>query len=221
MASKPRKTVTTTVSRPTAGGGTKTVRVSKTTQGGNTTISRTTTITRPKKAAKKTGNPGSKPAPKPKGKTPTPPAKYAAPALGGTWIAGPNDGGRWQQCGPVALANHLLAATGTRAGNGDIERLYAAAGGHGDSGAHLEALLSAAADEGLAGHRLASWGRVAADEAADGLHLLLLSLGWTPDWHAAPLAGGELITWGEAVPLGGLPARIEDAWSLTWHGEAA
>ncbi len=220
MASKPKKTVTTTVTRPTAGGGTKTVRVSKTTQGGNTTISRTTTITRPKKAATKTGAPGSKPAPKPKGKSPTPPAKYAAPALGGTWIAGPNDGGRWQLCGPVALANHLLAATGTRAGNRDIERLYAAAGGHGDSGAQIEALLAAAECEGLAGHRLAAYARVAADEAADGL-LLLLSLGWTPDWHAAPAVGGALITWGEAVPAGALPVQIEDAWSLTWHGEAA
>lgn len=220
MASKPKKVVSTTVTRPTAGGGTKTVRTSRTTQGGNTTISKTTTITRPKKVAKKTGAPGSKPAPKPKGKKATPPAKYAAPALGGTWICGPNDGARWQMCGPVALANHLLAATGTRAGNGEIERLYAAAGGHGDSGARLEALLAAAADGGLAGHRLAAYDRTAADEAADGL-LLLLALDWTPDLHAAPAIGGGVITWGEAVPLGALPARIEDAWSLTWHGEAA
>src|ERR1039457_871631 len=80
-------------------------------------------------------------------------AAFAGPPRDGEWITGAND--VYPLCGPVAIANSLLAATGVVASNGDIERLYRAAGGHGDSGADLPALLAAAAAEGLAGCLLA------------------------------------------------------------------
>jgi hypothetical protein len=123
-------------------------------------------------------------------------------------------------CGPVAIANDLLAATGVVASNGDIERLYRAAGGHGDSGADMEDLIAAAMAEGLAGYRLAGYQHV---YTTDGLWpglVLLLSLEGVPVWHAAATdAGGRVISWGETTTISELSARVEDAWSLTWHGE--
>ena len=143
-------------------------------------------------------------------------AAFAGPPLGGEWITGPND--VYPLCGPVAVANSLLAATGVVASNGDIERLYRAAGGHGDSAVDMEALMAAAAAEGLAGYRLAedrhatAWG--------PGL-VLLLSLDDVPDvWHAAATtADGAVISWGETTTISELSAHVEDAWSLTWHEE--
>jgi hypothetical protein len=143
-------------------------------------------------------------------------AAFAGPPRDGEWITGPND--VYPLCGPVAVANSLLAATGVVASNGDIERLYRAAGGHGDSGSDMEALMAAAATEGLAGYRLASYPHATA--WGPGL-VLLLSLEDVPDvWHvAATDVGGRVISWGETTTISEMSARVEDAWSLTWHGE--
>jgi hypothetical protein len=142
-------------------------------------------------------------------------AAFAGPPRDGEWITGPND--VYPLCGPVAVANSLLAATGVVASNGDIERLYRAAGGHGDSGADMDDLIAAAAAEGLAGYRLASYRHATA--WGPGL-VLLLSLDDVPVWHAAATApDGAVISWGETTTISELSARVEDAWSLTWHGE--
>lgn len=207
MASAPKKVNKTTVSTPVKGGGTKTVTKTVTQQGGNTTTSTRTTISGPKKASKPKKAATKKAAAKAKK-----PAKLARPPLGGNWITGPNE--KYPLCGAVAIANHLLAATGVEASSGTIERLYRAAGGHGDSGAPMPALLAAAATEGLAGCRLAAWAWADPDEA----DLLLLTLPGITDLHAAAISGGDVITWGKAVPLSALGATVEAAWSLTWHG---
>ena len=143
-------------------------------------------------------------------------AAFAGPPRDGEWITGPND--VYPLCGPVAVANSLLAATGVVASNGDIERLYRAAGGHGDSGADLKDLIAAAMAEGLAGYRLADY-RHASTDVWPGL-VLLLSIDDVPVWHAAATApDGRVISWGETTTISELSARVEDAWSLTWHGE--
>ena len=142
-------------------------------------------------------------------------AAFAGQPRAGEWITGPND--TYPLCGPVAVANSLLAATGVVASNGDIERLYRAAGGHGDSGADMEDLIAVVAAEGLAGCRLAGYRAAAA--GGPGL-VLLLSLEGVPVWHAAATApDGRVISWGETTTISELSARVEDAWSLTWHGE--
>lgn len=141
------------------------------------------------------------------------PAKLAGTPLAAHWLTGIGD--ERQVCAPVAVANSLLAVLGVHAGNGDVERLYRAAGGWRDSGVPVEAVLEAAAREGIAGCRLAAW-RPLAQPGRGGL--LLLSLDITPDLHAvAYLGGGTVATWGDAVPLTDLSAEIEGAWSLTWH----
>jgi hypothetical protein len=143
-------------------------------------------------------------------------AAFAGPPRDGEWITGAND--VYPLCGPVAVANSLLAATGVVASNGDIERLYRAAGGHGDSGADMEDLLAAAMAEGLAGYRLAGY-RHAGTNLWPGL-VLLLSIDGVPVWHAAATAAdGRVISWGETTTISELSASVEDAWSLTWHGE--
>jgi hypothetical protein len=145
-------------------------------------------------------------------------AAFAGAPRGGEWITGPND--VYPLCGPVAVANSLLAATGVEVSNGDIERLYRAAGGHGDSGADLEDLLAVAAAEGLAGCLLAGQTVIPAGTSviAPGL-VLLLSLNDVPVWHAAATAAdGRVISWGETTTISEMSARVEDAWSLTWQG---
>jgi hypothetical protein len=197
-ASTPKKTVTTTTSVTNA----KHVTTSKTvtTTTGGSSGSRATS---PKKAATSA-------------KKVTSPAKFSGPALASRWISGP--GGERPMCGVIAVANSLLAALGAEARNAELERLYRAAGGHGDSGAPVPAVLAAVAASGLAGCRLASW-RPTSRPAPGGL--LLLELDVTPDLHAvACLHGGTVATWGDAVPLTALNARIAGAWDLTWHGEA-
>src|ERR1039457_1263884 len=147
-------------------------------------------------------------------------AAFAGPPRGGEWITGPND--VYPLCGPVAVANSLLAATGVVASNGDIERLYRAAGGHGDSGADMEDLMASAAAEGVAGCRVAGYQKVivpGTSVIAPGL-VLLLSIDDVPVWHAAATApDGRVISWGETTTISELSASVEDAWSLTWHGE--
>ena len=199
MASTPSKTVTTkTINHKTGVTKSSTTHTS----GGSSTVTNTTTIG---KAAKVSSSK----------KTASAPAKAAGELLAARWITGPNDGG-WTMCGPVAIANHLLAVTGVEASNGDIERLYRAAGGIGDSGAPLEFFLAAAAGTGLAGCRLACYGRVLVPDAG----VLLLAIGGVDDLHAAARTrDGRVVLWGDDVELETLDALVLDAWSLTWHGE--
>jgi hypothetical protein len=199
MTSTPSKTTTVkTVNNKTG----ITTATSTSTSGASTTVTKTTTIGTPK--------------------TTTAAASVSTPAtlpgtvLGSEWIAGPNDAG-WAMCAPVAVANALLGTFGVEAGNADIERLYTAAGGHGDTGAHVPAVLAAARSDGLAGCRLKSW-RLAGLDDADLLWLSFPALGGT---HAAAFAGVQAITWGTEIPLEELDARILGAWSLTWHGQEA
>jgi hypothetical protein len=198
MTSAPSKTTTVkTVNNNT--GVTKSVSTSV--SGNKTTVTKTTTIGAPKTVS--TG-----------AKSVSAPAALARAALGSRWIAGPND--TRPVCAPVAVANTLLAATGTEAGNAAIERLYKAAGGIGQHAAPLASVLAAARSDGLAGCRLKTFRRAGLDDA----DILLLALpGGGPDLHAAALAGWNVITWGEEIPLEDLGAAIIDAWSLTWHGQ--
>ena len=191
-ASTPTKTVTTTTTVTNAKHVTTRKTVTTTTTGGSSSSG--SRISSAKKAST--------------------PAKYASAALASRWIAGPGD--ERPLCSVIAVANSLLAALGAEASNAELERLYRAAGGHGDSGAPVPSVLAAVAESGLAGCRLASW-RPSARPSPGGV--LLLDLDVTPDLHAAAYLGsGTVATWGDAVPLTDLQARIAAAWDLSWRG---
>lgn len=197
MTSAPSTTTTSkTVNNKTG----ITTSTSTTKTGGSTTVTKTTTI----------------------GKAPTTsssssvskPSTLPGAVLGAKWITGPNTDG-WTLCAPVAVANALLGATGTEATDAQIERLYAAAGGIGDTGVPVVSALAAAHRDGLAGCRLATFRRAALDDA----DILVLQL---PEGvHSAAYAAGTVITWGGEIPLEELDATILDAWSLAWHGQEA
>jgi hypothetical protein len=195
-SAKSTTTTTKTVNNNT--GVTKSVSVTRT--GNQTTVTRTTTIGKPKTTTSSSSV--------------SSPATAPGLVLGEKWITGPND--TRDLCAPVALANALLAATGTEASSGAIERLYAASGAWGDSGVPVPALLAEAAATGLAGCRLASWAPVPAQDA----DLALMDLG-EAGVHAAAVTGGRAVMWGAEVPLGETGAVILGAWSLRWHGEDA
>jgi hypothetical protein len=200
MASAPSKTTTVkTVNNKTG----VTTSTSTVTSGKSTTVTKTTTIGKPATTT-------------PAAKSVSTPAALPHAALGSRWIAGPNDGG-WTLCAPVAVANALLGATGTEAGNAAIERLYKAAGGIGGHAAPLASVLAAARSDGLAGCLLKGYRRAGLDDA----DILLLAFPDEPELHAAAFAGMNVITWGVALPLAGMDATIIDAWSLTWHGQEA
>jgi len=208
MAAAPKKVTKTTVTTPVKGGGTKRVTTTTTKQGGNVTTTKSTTVTPAKKATpKKKAQPAKKTAAKKASK----PAKLAAAALGSAWITGPNEDR--QLCVPVAVANALLGATGVEASNEQIERLYARAGGIGDTGVPVVSALAAAMRADLAGCRLKKVRPAALDDA----DLLLLEFPGQ-GLHAAAFAGMHVIAWGTEIPLEDLDATIIDAWSLTWHG---
>lgn len=198
MASAPSKTTTTkTVNNNT--GVTKSV--STKTSGGSTTVTRTTTIGK----AKSVSSGGTK-------KTTSTPAKAAMGVLGAGWITGPNE--TRDLCGPVALANALLAATGIHASNGEIERLYRAGGGIGDTGIPIPVLLTEATVTGFAGCGL-TWRTVIHGNDAD---LVLMEVAGVADAHAAAITpGGLAVMWGAEPSLNDLDARLLGAWSLTWH----
>jgi hypothetical protein len=194
VTSTPSKTTTVkTVNNKTG----VTTSSSTTVSGNKTTVTKTTTIGQPAKTTSSSST--------------TTPASLARAALGSKWIVGPNE--ERPLCAPVAVANTLLAATGTAASNAAIERLYTAAGGIGKHAAPLLPVLAAARRDGLAGCRLKEFRRAALDDA----DIILLDLGG-PEVHAAAFAGMTVITWGAEIPLEDLDARIMDAWSLTWHG---
>jgi hypothetical protein len=139
------------------------------------------------------------------------PSTLPGAVLGSEWVSGPNDGG-WNLCAPVAVANALLGATGTVATNAGIERLYARAGGTGDTGIPVISALAAAKRHGFAGCRLKDFQRAGLDDAD------VLLLQFPGGVHSAAFAGMTVITWGGEIPLEDLDATILGAWSLTWHG---
>ena len=197
MASAPSKTTTTkTVNNKTGSTTSSSTRVS----GGSTTVTKTTTI-------------GKAPSTTPSSSVATP-AAAPGTALASEWIVRPNDDG-WTMCAPVAVANSLLAATGIQASNGEIERLYRAAGGIGGTGVPLAAGLEAAALTGLAGCHLDGYWPTDRYACAD---LLLMFVTGVPGLHAAAYRGGKVITWGDEIPLDDMDAVVLGAWSLAWHG---
>jgi len=199
MASTPAKVTTT--------------KTTTTKSAGKTTTSTTTTTSTPVTSASKASTP-TKATTTSSAKKTTTAAKLAGAPLDRRWVTGWGD--ERAVCAPVAVANSLLAVLGVHAADRDIERLYRAAGGRGDSGVPVADALEAAKSDGIAGCRLAGW-RPGVHRERDGL-LLLLTLGITPDLHAAAYLGrGTVATWGDAVPLTDLSAEIEGAWSLTWH----
>ena len=194
MTSAPSTTTTsTTVNNKT---GIKTSSSVKT-SGGSTTTTKTTTIGTAAPVSKSTSV--------------AKPATLPGAVLGSQWISGPNTDG-WNLCAPVAVANALLGATGTVATNAGIERLYARAGGTGDTGVPVISALAAAQRHGLAGCRLKSWRAAGLDDAD------VLLLQFPEGIHAAAFAGMSVITWGGEVPLGEFGGTILGAWALTWHG---
>ena len=157
-------------------------------------------------------------------------AKLANPAaMPGGWILGGND--RRNSCAAVAVANSLLAVTGIRATDAQVEALYAAATGRRDRGATIPETLTAAR-AGLAGWYPATVTQLDDGEpiAGDGL-ILYLDLQtaqrrqdvWdyepTRPWgdHAGILAGGHVITWGAAHPVTpSFLAAQAVAWRVDW-----
>jgi len=198
MASAPSRTTTVkTVNNKTG----ITTSTSTVRSGNSVSVTKTTTIGAPKTVSPASSSVSS-------------PSKASGTALAERWITGPNDSG-WTMCGPVAVANHLLDATGVEASNADIERLYRAAGAIGDSGAPVEFFLAAACTTGLAGCRLASYRRTLAEDEPG---VLLLAIGGLPDLHAAARTrDGEVVLWGAGVRLAEWDAFIIGAWSLTWQ----
>jgi hypothetical protein len=190
----------TTVTRRTVNNKTGITTSTSTTKTGNqTTITHTTTIGKPKTTSSSSSV--------------SSPASAPGMVLGEKWITGPND--TRDLCAPVALANALLAATGTEASSAAIERLYAASGSWGDSGVPVPVLLAEATASGLAGCCLASFAPALPDDA----DLAVMELDGIPGVHAAAVVAGRAVMWGSEVPLGETGAVILGAWSLAWHGE--
>ena len=176
-----------------------TTATSTSTSGNATTTTKTTTIGAPTTVSSSAA------------KTVSTPAALPGAVLGSEWISGPNTAG-WNLCAPVAVANALLGATGTVATDAGIERLYARAGGTGDTGVPVLSALAAAQRHGLAGCRLKSWRPAGLDDAD------VLLLQFPEGIHAAAFAGMSVITWGGEVPLAEFGGTILGAWALTWHG---
>ena len=198
MASAPSKTtIVKTVNNNTGITKSTTTVVS----GGSSTVTKATTIGKPKTTSASTS-------------VSTPATAAGAVLADVRWIVGPNDTG-WTMCGPVAVANHLLSATGIEASNAEMECLYRTAGGIGDSGAPLEFFLAAAHHAGLAGCRLSAYQR--AERAEDAGVVLLSVPGLTGAHAAAVVPGGRVVLWGAEVDLAGIDAHVLDAWTLNWH----
>jgi hypothetical protein len=109
-------------------------------------------------------------------------------------------------CYAVAIANHLLAATGIAASDADILALHDLAGG--DNGATIDLALEAAAEYGLAGVKLASFEM--GDEIIPGM---VVGVQTRRGYHAVLSHPYGLISWGLLMPRFGEP---EEAWGLDW-----
>lgn len=164
-------------------------------------------------------------------------------AIADGWILGGND---WHRgCAAVALANHLLAATGLRVTDRGVLDLYWLTADDPGEGAGVLATLEAAAQFGLGGMRPVSFGPgahqpgctrkgLAADQAGSPGPIAILDLRlqqaqrrqpvWdrqpSRDWgaHAGVLAGDTVVTWGREVPVTGdfLAGQVAGAWRVEW-----
>ena len=160
-------------------------------------------------------------------------------AIADGWILGGND---WHRgCAAVALANHLLAATGLRVSDRDVLDLYWLTADDPEAGASVLATLEAAAEFGLAGIRpatVAPWLQELTPLGIDHLWAtgrpIILDLRlqqaqrhqpvWdrqpSPDWgaHAGVLAGDKVITRGREIPVTAdfLAQRVAGAWQVQW-----
>ena len=109
-------------------------------------------------------------------------------------------------CYAVAIANHLLAATGIAASDTDILALHKLAGG--DEGATISLALEAAGAHGLAGVKLAAF------EPGDEIFpCMVVGVQTRRGYHAALSHPYGLISWGLLMPRFGEP---EEAWTLDW-----
>jgi hypothetical protein len=162
-------------------------------------------------------------------------------AVAGGWILGGN--GWHEGCAAVALANHLLAATGKRVSDDEVLSLHVRAAGHPQARASILGVLEAAAQWGLGGWRPVLMAEAPAGEGVPrdsspwpGLRWpLILSLDLTvaqrdqstwdtqaaPYWgpHAGLLASDRVITWGREVPVTAafLEAQVMGAWQVEWR----
>jgi hypothetical protein len=148
------------------------------------------------------------------------------------WVLGGND--RHDGCAAAAVANSLLACTGHRATDDEVLELYLAASGGADTGASILATLEAAARCSLGGVRPSSWSLVEDPGLLVEDPGLLVELDlqeaqrdqgvwdWEPSayWgaHAGVLVGGEVVTWGQAVPVtpAFLAGQVPVAWRVNW-----
>lgn len=177
-----------------------------------TTITKTTTVTKGKKVTtvKKVTAPAKSSSSSTKSTTKA--SKLATAPLG-EWVCGPN--AERPLCAPVAVANSLLACTGIRASHAALERLYAASGGCGDTGAPLAAVLAETERSGLAGCGL-TWEPLHGDYTAVPGAVVLLDL--DAGLHSAAITSdGLAVLWGEPSDVTTLTGTAEEAFRLRWR----
>jgi len=108
-------------------------------------------------------------------------------------------------CGPVAIAEHLLAATGVYASDSQVLDLAART-----PGGCLADYLEQAATGGLAGVRLAYFWRCDDELAVPGL---VYGVQFRRGYHTVLMVPGGMLSWGMLLPVTGRPL---EAWSLKW-----
>jgi hypothetical protein len=108
-------------------------------------------------------------------------------------------------CGPVAIAEHLLAATGVYATDDQIIDLA-----NRTPGGCLADYLEQAATGGLAGVRLARFCRCDCELAVPGL---VYEVQFRTGYHAVLMLPGGMLSWGMLLPVTG---RSLEAWALNW-----
>jgi len=114
-------------------------------------------------------------------------------------------------CGPVAIAEHLLAVTGVYATDSQILDLAART-----PGGCLADYLEQAADGGLAGVRLARFWRCDDELAVPGL---VYGVQFRRGYHTVlMLPDGMMLSWGMLLPVTGRPL---EAWCLKWDSDRA
>jgi len=113
-------------------------------------------------------------------------------------------------CGPVAVAEHLLAATGVYATDSQILDLAGRT-----SGGCLADYLEQASAGGLAGVRLARFWRCDDELAVPGL---VYGVQFRRGYHTVLMLPGGLLSWGMLLPVIGRPL---EAWDLKWEFDQA
>lgn len=108
-------------------------------------------------------------------------------------------------CGPVAIAEHLLAATGVYATDGQILDLAMRT-----SGGCLADYLEQAATGGLAGVRLARFWRCDDELAVPGL---VYGMQFRRGYHSVLMRPDGMLSWGMLLPVIGRPL---EAWGIKW-----